>query len=800
LHGPKEWIDLLLDGTQGRPMEVERAAGHQGHRQSLATSGAVVGHAVRWPSLGQAVFEAITVTPGPGDLLVEVNASIISSGTERARFLGLPNARIDFPHDPGYAASGLVVAVGESATGFQPGDKVALLDVPHRSIAAVPPERAQLVPPGVPLADAAIAQLALVAGLGVRRANLQADEPYGVVGMGLIGALTQRLARTRGAGPCSAMAWSRTKEAVAIRGGAPRLLAVDQDLAEIEQLELPVVIEASGDPQALAVAVAAAAPKGRIVLLGSPRGRAALNLIERARRKRLQLIGAHVTGLDRSSKVSMIDTILRALSTGSLQVVDLLVEADPREAARIYRRLVADRQLVGVRFDWTTISDAPSGGLRASARHGSGPPSLAGLAISSRPTASSEADGGRNVGRSATAGPTTGRRAAERPFGFGFVGCGEIALLNADAIALAPNASMTACYDIKPELARDLARRHSAAVAPSLPAMLERKDVDAVVLALPHSLHEPIAIQALSAGKHVVVEKPIAIDLKGALRMVRAAKQAGVALSVCFPDRYGDEVETARQIIRQEGLGDVFMVELLWYADKPLSYLFGGFSGRAQSTWRMWAEASGGGVLSMNLCHGLDLIHHVTGLGVDYASASVATFARLGNVEDTCVLNIAFENGALGVLAGSSVARALRHETLRVLGTDGRLELRPTAEVHTSRLLRGLDLGANRRVPLGGPTSPVVSRSRYFGSFAYAVRDGRGPDVTGEDGLQVQATIAAAYEAARSGARTRPGDLMQTAQAELASKVPSPKVGTGAPPGELREPEEVITNPFAPAR
>jgi predicted dehydrogenase/NADPH:quinone reductase-like Zn-dependent oxidoreductase len=768
-------VERLLDGTQGSPEGVVRAAGRQGRRRPPPATGPVSGYAVCWPSLGRAVFEPVTVTPGPGELVVEVAASIVSSGTERARFLGLPNARIEFPHRPGYAASGRVVAADPAVGGFRPGSEVALLDVPHQSVAAVPPERARLVPPGVDLADAAILQLALVASLGVHRADPRPGEPYGVVGMGLIGALAQRLARLRASGPCVAIAKSRAKQEVAVRGGAARFLAVteEQDHREIERLGLPVVVEATGDPQALAVAVAAAAHDGMVVLLGSPRGRAALNLIEAARRKRLRLVGAHVAGLtgtpglDESGVAAMTDGIMRALGSGALQVADLLEEVDPREAAHLYRRLVTDQSLVGVRFDWSQA-----------ARRGGGR-----TAPATRPS--------RRAPASAVPG---------RPFRFGFVGCGEIALLNADAIAMAPNATMTACYDVKTELARDLAGRHGAVATPSLHALLERKDVDAVVLAVPHNQHEPIALESILAGKHVVVEKPVAIDLKGALRMVRAAQRFGVALSVCFPDRYGDEVETARQIVRQQGLGDLFMVELLWYADKPLSYKFGGFSGRAPSTWRMWLEAAGGGVLLMNLCHGLDLVHHVTGLGVDYASASIAKFERLGNVEDTCVLNLGYENGALGVIAGSSAARALRHESLRLLGTDGRLELRPAAEVHTSRLMRRLGIEADRRVPLGGPTSSTVARARYFSRFVDAVRSGRAPDVTGEDGLRVQATIEAAYEAARSGARIRPDDLLAAAEPEVASTAPPAENGAGAAPSRLRKLGEVITHRVVPAK
>jgi predicted dehydrogenase len=326
---------------------------------------------------------------------------------------------------------------------------------------------------------------------------------------------------------------------------------------------------------------------------------------------------------------------------------------------------------------------------------------------------------------------------------------------------MAPNAATTACYDIDMRLAKDLAERHGAVAVPSLAALLERSDVEAVLLSLPHHLHAPVAVECARAGKHVVVEKPAANDLSSAVGLVRAVERTAVALSACFPQRYSPEVASARRILAHKGIGDLFLIELLWYADKPLSYMFGGFSGRSPSTWRMRRETSGGGILLMNFCHGLDLVRYVTGLEVESISASVANVEQVGEVEDTVVVTVEYANGALGVMAGSSAARALRHESLRILGTDGRLELRPVGRVFTSRLIDELQMEVDREVRLGRQASPLVTRSRYFTHFVSAVRERRQPEVTGEDALRVQAVIEAAYQSVAIGARVRPDDLLR---------------------------------------
>jgi len=717
---------------------------------------------VSWPALGRAALEPITVEPGAREVLVEIAASVISSGTERARFVGLPNARVDFPHRPGCSASGRVIGLDPGVQGFRIGDEVALLDVPHQSIAAVPAERAFLVPAGTSLPDAAILQLALIAGLGVHQARLRSEEPLGIIGVGLIGALAQRLARLQGAGPCTTIARTPAKEGIARAGGAVAFLAVEeQGTSAVQHLELPVVIEATGDPEALALAIDAAAPGGRVIMLGSPRGQAPLALLETIRRKRLLLIGSHITrfegtpGLGPAGLAAMAGRVLKALAAGSLSVADLLEDVDPREAARLYRRLVNDRELVGARFDWTGFlnGDAPirEGERRSCAPAGTAPQAIPPSAVTDRP----------GEGLSWGGGPAGVRRQIDRPIRFGFVGCGEIAVFNAEAIATAPNTSTVACFDINPELAHDLAQRHGAVAMPSLPALLERDDVDAVVLSLPHHLHAPTALEAAQAGKHVVVEKPVATDLRSAAELVQAVERTGVALSVCFPERYSTGTTRAKEIVERNGLGDIFMVELLWYADKPPSYWFGGFTGRSASTWRMRPETSGGGVLLMNACHGLDLVRHVTGLEVASVSASTANVGKIGDVEDTFAIEVRFGNGALGIMAGTSTVGGLHHESLRFLGTDGWLGLRPVWEMRTSRRVADLGIKVNVPIRLGPPSPPLVTRSRYFSRFASAVRDNRRPDVTGADGLWVQAVITAAYEAAMSGARVSPAGLLE---------------------------------------
>jgi UDP-N-acetyl-2-amino-2-deoxyglucuronate dehydrogenase len=729
------------------------AALSSGAVASAGSSNGLSGYRVAWPALGHSVLESFRLDPVPAaHVTVELVASIISTGTERARYLGLPSAGVSFPHHPGYAASGVVTGIGPSVDSIAVNDRVAVLGVAHQSLAMLPSSGVYRVPSTVALEDAAILQLGIIAAHGVRRAALAEDEPYAVFGAGIIGALAQRIARTRAAGPCTVVAATHAKATTALAGGAERFLSVERDLPLIEQLSLPVIIDATGDPAALVAAIKAVAPQGRVILLGSPRGVADAGLpIDLIVRKQLRVIGAHVNGLGRRGQNGgpgaslTIDAtateaalVLDALASGQLKVADLFDRStimNPREAALIYRRLATDRSIVGARFDWAGFSRNGHNGASSEPWHRARPQ-----------RASSPVDLDQ---------PFAGARGL---VGFGLIGCGEIAVANAAALAEAPNTSIVACHDVDRPLAEELASQYEASVASSVTALLERKDVDAVVLSLPNHLHAQIAIQAIRAGKHVVVEKPLAHDLEAAISLVAAAEGAKVLLSVCFPERYKAHNLLARAHILAGVMGEPSGVEVRWYADKPPSYMYGGFTGRSPSTWRKHRSQAGGGVLLMNLSHDVDLVRHLTGLTAERVMALTTNTDKVGEVEDSVTISVQYTNGAIGSLVGSSATRGLRHESLRLWGADGRIDVKPQLEIFTLRALD--DLPTAEPVTLQEhPRLPT--RAIYFSRFANAVVEEQAPDITGADGLAVQGFIEAAYRSSVSGCAVRPDDLLK---------------------------------------
>ena len=732
----REWIELRQTALQGR-----RAV--------------FAGHAVELPDRVTPGLRPVEVlSPGHGEVTVRIASSVVSPGTERARLLGLPNAHVNFPHRPGYSGAGEVWAVGPGVTDVAVGDRVAVRGARHQSVVTVDAAQVFALPGHVALADASAVQLGVIAGQGVHQAALQPGEPFAVIGAGMIGVLAQRLASADGAGPATIIANTSSRRRVA-SGDDVRFVAAVEEPEVLEQLEVPCVIDASGDPRALATALRIVADGGRIVLLGSNRGGPDPLPVAELRARRVRLVGAHVETLKSDAAVSGEDTGARevgrfvgALAEGRMRIDDLFdVVADPREPALLYRRLIEDPSLVGVRFDWNLLAEGDQ--VRRSSL----------LAL---PDVAA-----RGVDQTAPPAPVRAPAGAD-PFDgavgdlrFGIIGCGEIAVRNAAAVAGAPNARPLAFYDPEPRLAQELASVHDGDAMPSLEALLGRADVDAVFISVPHHLHAPLAVQAARAGKHVLVEKPPANSLAAAAEMVRVAGEAGVTLSVCFPHRYSAAARAARRAIDGGALGEFDGVRLTWLDDKPTAYLYGGHTGRTASTWRASREQAGGGVMIMNLSHYVDLARHLSGVEIEEVYAVASSTAPPAEIEDTIAVTVRYEGGAPGSFLAGSRARGRSESEVRLWGVDGHVEIEPEPKLFTLHALAGVRTG--RWHELTAPAAP--QRALLVSRFASAVTEGREPEITAQDALAVQAVMEAIYRSADTATAVRPADLLKRVQA-----------------------------------
>lgn len=236
--------------------------------------------------------------PGPGQVLIQTRATLISPGTERAFFLALPNTNASYPLYPGYSAVGDVIAVGEQVADLAVGDRVAC-GGPHAAQLVMDAARCLKVPDGLDDESATFFNLIAIAMQGVRKTRIEVGEPVVVLGMGPIGLFALQLARTCGALPAIAVDREEQRLALARAVGADAILlsseTLIEDLRRLCNAEgASVVIEATGASAAIPLAFQLAAPRGRVSLLGSARGITdGINFYRDVHRKGLTIFGAH---------------------------------------------------------------------------------------------------------------------------------------------------------------------------------------------------------------------------------------------------------------------------------------------------------------------------------------------------------------------------------------------------------------------------------------------------------------------------------------------------------------------------
>lgn len=335
--------------------------------------------------------------------------------------------------------------------------------------------------------------------------------------------------------------------------------------------------------------------------------------------------------------------------------------------------------------------------------------------------------------------------------GLGVVGCGGAALDVVRAVAGSSGVRVVAVHDRDPARAQDLARRSGARIRPDLDSLLSDPAVDAVYVALPHDLLAPTTVAALGHGRHVLAEKPLAVDRRGIASVRAAAAAAGRSVGVLFELRFVATVPAATDLVRSGVLGAIRQVRIRTLIDKPPAYWSSGPTGQVTDPWRASRARAGGGVVLMNAVHQLDLVRSIVGQEVVRVAAETEPGIAGVEVEDVAAATLRFADGAIGSLVASAHAPgANAGETIEIDGTDGALRLGdPYADPPRLELyLRDPHLDH----PGGGwidiKPAAVDPWAAAVGSFADALRSGRPPIPGLDDAEAALATVLALYESA----------------------------------------------------
>lgn len=252
---------------------------------------------------------------------------------------------------------------------------------------------------------------------------------------------------------------------------------------------------------------------------------------------------------------------------------------------------------------------------------------------------------------------------------FGLLGCGRIAKRHSELLGSGQieGARLVAVCDAIKARADAVATKFAVPGHDDLNEFLARTDMDAVAVLTPSGMHPQHAIACARAGKHVVVEKPMALRLQDADDMIRACDEAGVKLFVVKQNRFNVPVVKAREALEAGRFGRLVLgtVRVRWCRDQAYY---------DQDAWRgTWAYD--GGVLTNQASHHIDMLEWFFGDVVSVHARATTALVKV-ETEDTAIATLKFRNGALGIIEATTAVRPRDLEgSLSILGEKGTVEI-----------------------------------------------------------------------------------------------------------------------------
>lgn len=334
---------------------------------------------------------------------------------------------------------------------------------------------------------------------------------------------------------------------------------------------------------------------------------------------------------------------------------------------------------------------------------------------------------------------------------FGLVGCGAISTQHVEAIRASGGAVLVAVASA--ERARECGERWGVPWTTDVNELLARDDIDAVAICTPSGTHAAIALAALGRGKHVVVEKPLALTVADADGLIAEGRRAGRLVVTISQRRFEPVMRALKAAVTAEAFGRLALVITEGLYQRPQSYY-------DSAAWR-GTRALDGGVLMNQAIHMVDLVRWIGGPVVSVAG-QIATIGHEMEAEDTATVSLRFADGALGSIIATTCSAPEFPQELRIYGDHGHVRIVGDQAVEWS-LRSGTDVArpelaatADAAAP-GGPLAPATwgtdasGHIRQYLDIVAAIQAGRAPAVTGEDGRNAVEIVTAAYEASQTG-------------------------------------------------
>ncbi|WP_078379037.1 Gfo/Idh/MocA family protein [Sutcliffiella halmapala] len=332
---------------------------------------------------------------------------------------------------------------------------------------------------------------------------------------------------------------------------------------------------------------------------------------------------------------------------------------------------------------------------------------------------------------------------------FAIVGAGSIAPNYAEAIRLHKETTLAAVCDNNPKVKDGFVKTNSVQkYYQNYQDLLQDSSIDVLCICTPSGMHAEMAIEAIKAGKHIIIEKPIALTLEEADRVINAAEKYGVKATVAFQKRFNPAVIQTKQKVDNGSFGKMIHANttVRWYRDQ--SYY-------NQDQWRGTASMDGGAL--MNQCiHNIDLLRWMMG-PVKKIVGFTTTRRHQIEMEDVGVSILEFESGALGVIEGSTAIYPIDLEaSISIFGEKG------TAIVGGKYVneLKEWQFRHEEEAPFKETNKTNDSQSEMIhGEGHYpiiqdmvsAIKEDKSPAISLQDGRNALEIILAIYESSTTG-------------------------------------------------
>ncbi|HSO15914.1 MAG TPA: Gfo/Idh/MocA family oxidoreductase [Arthrobacter sp.] len=355
------------------------------------------------------------------------------------------------------------------------------------------------------------------------------------------------------------------------------------------------------------------------------------------------------------------------------------------------------------------------------------------------------------------------------PLRLAIIGCGVIGRTHAASVRELPELEVAALIDEIAAPAEALAAsieaegRPRPAVFRTLAEALDGAGIDVVVIATPSGMHIRQALEVLEAGKHVIIEKPLDVNLNQAdeiLAAVRAAEAKGIVASVISQHRFDAASKVVANAVRAGRFGQLTsaIASVAWWRGQ--NYYDSG-------AWRgTWSEDGGGAVMNQGV-HTVDLLLWYLGRPVEINAQTALLAHERVEVEDTAVATLTFESGALAVLHATTAAYPGLTVRLQIMGSAGSAVIdgdelayfhaadAAVGEKSDMGLLGGGNQAAEELgrypdetvLPLD-PTEYPAGHVRQYRDIIEAIRTGRRAGVTVDDAIMALGTVRALYVSA----------------------------------------------------